>query len=70
MYMYILTILNVVSSKTLKPGATASPDLPDPRQAAVSVRTTRGRATKGVATGQFECSGIHVHVHFDNTFSM
>ena len=42
MYMYILTILNVVSSKTLKPGATASPDLPDPRQAAVSVRPPVG----------------------------
>ena len=35
-----------------------SPDLPDPRQAAVPVRTTRGRASKRVATGQFICRYI------------
>ena len=36
--------LNVDSNKTQKPCAAASPELPDPRQAAVPVRTTRGRA--------------------------
>ena len=46
--------LNVDSNKTQKPGATASPDLPDPQQAAVPVRTTHG-----CAAGMYS---IHVHV--------
>ena len=50
--------LNVDSNKTQKPCATKSPDLPDPPKAAVPVRTTRGRASKRDATGQFMCIEI------------
>ena len=46
--------LNVVSNKTQKLCATASPDLPDLQQAAVPVRTTRRRvATKFDYQGLF-----------------
>ena len=49
-----LCLLNVDSNKTQKVCATASPDLRDPQQTAVPVRTTRGRvATKFDYQGLF-----------------
>ena len=44
--MALIYFLNVDSNKTQKLCATASPDSPDPQQAAVPARTTRGRAAK------------------------
>ena len=44
-----------VDSDKIQLGATESPDLPDPWQAAVPVRTTRKLASKRAATGQFMC---------------
>ena len=62
--MALIYFLNVDSNKTKKLCATASPDLPDPQQAAVPARTTRGRAAKKDIAGQFVCIGVHVHIHF------
>ena len=57
--MTCTSFLNVhVDSDKIQPGAMESPDLPDPRQAAVPVRTTRGRAAKRDATGQFVSSDV------------
>ena len=67
--MALIYFLNVDSNKTQKLCATASPDLPDPQQTAVPVRTTRGRAAKRDVAGQFVCIGVHVHVHFGMTCS-
>ena len=57
--MALIYFLNVDSNKTQKLCATASPDLPDPQQTAVPVRTTRGRAAKRDVAGQFVCIDVH-----------
>ena len=51
-----------VNSDKVQPGATESPDFPDPWQAVVPVRTTRRRASKRAATGQFMC--VHTVIHY------
>ena len=55
-------MLDAGSNKTQKPGAITSRNLPDSRQAARPLRTTRGRAAKKDTTGQFVCIGVHVQI--------
>ena len=59
-----------VDSNKVKPGVIQSPDLPDPRQAAVPVRTTRGRASKRDGTGQFVCCDMYMLVRHTTVASL
>ena len=57
-----LCFLNVDSNKTQKLCATASPDLRDPQQTAVPMRTTCGRAAAKLDSHGKCMYSIHVHV--------